>query len=139
MVKGTPACGNRAGGADDGSPRRLRHRDRSLRHGHDGRATLTRPSSDGTQHTYFGCRAAHLPLELSHSRAIQKAAGQEVLMPDRRILSFPHPSATLYLQIQGTADDAASEYAWNHEMRPPGFFRDTNAERPLSCRRLEPA
>jgi anaerobic magnesium-protoporphyrin IX monomethyl ester cyclase len=34
---------------------------------------------------YFGCRAAHLPLELGYTRALLEAAGHEVLMLDGQI------------------------------------------------------
>ena len=49
------------------------------------RVALVNPAWDYRHSIYFGCRAAHLPLELGYSRALLQAAGHEVLMLDGQI------------------------------------------------------
>jgi B12-binding domain/radical SAM domain protein of rhizo-twelve system len=49
------------------------------------KAALVNPRWDYEHSIYFGCRAAHLPLELGYSRALLAAAGHEVLMLDGQI------------------------------------------------------
>ncbi len=49
------------------------------------KVALINPAWDYRNSIYFGCRAAHLPLELGYSRALLLAAGHEVLMLDGQI------------------------------------------------------
>ena len=49
------------------------------------KVALINPAWDYRNSIYFGCRAAHLPLELGYSRALLQAAGHEVLMLDGQI------------------------------------------------------
>jgi anaerobic magnesium-protoporphyrin IX monomethyl ester cyclase len=49
------------------------------------KVALINPPWDYRNSIYFGCRAAHLPLELGYSRALLEAAGHEVLMLDGQI------------------------------------------------------
>jgi B12-binding domain/radical SAM domain protein of rhizo-twelve system len=49
------------------------------------KVALINPPWDYRASIYFGCRAAHLPLELGYSRALLEAAGHEVLMLDGQI------------------------------------------------------
>ena len=49
------------------------------------KVALINPHWDYRSSIYFGCRAAHLPLELGYSRALLEAAGHEVLMLDGQI------------------------------------------------------
>ena len=49
------------------------------------KVALVNPTWDYRNSIYFGCRAAHLPLELGCSRALLEAAGHEVLMLDGQI------------------------------------------------------
>ena len=52
------------------------------------KVALINPPWDYRGSIYFGCRAAHLPLELGYSRALLEAAGHEVLMLDGQIQHF---------------------------------------------------
>ncbi len=49
------------------------------------KVALINPDWDYRNSIYFGCRAAHLPLELGYSQALLEAAGHEVLMLDGQI------------------------------------------------------
>ena len=49
------------------------------------KVALINPQWDYRSSIYFGCRAAHLPLELGYSRALLEAAGHEVLLLDGQI------------------------------------------------------
>ena len=49
------------------------------------KVALINPPWDYRSSIYFGCRAAHLPLELGYSAALLQAAGHEVLMLDGQI------------------------------------------------------
>jgi anaerobic magnesium-protoporphyrin IX monomethyl ester cyclase len=49
------------------------------------KVALINPPWDYRSSIYFGCRAAHLPLELGYSKALLEAAGHEVLMLDGQI------------------------------------------------------
>ena len=49
------------------------------------KVALVNPPWDYRSSIYFGCRAAHLPLELGYSAALLEAAGHEVLMLDGQI------------------------------------------------------
>lgn len=49
------------------------------------KVALINPPWDYRNSIYFGCRAAHLPLELGYSRALLEAAGHEVLMLDGQV------------------------------------------------------
>jgi anaerobic magnesium-protoporphyrin IX monomethyl ester cyclase len=52
------------------------------------KVALINPPWDYRNSIYFGCRAAHLPLELGYSRALLEAAGHVVLMLDGQIQSL---------------------------------------------------
>jgi anaerobic magnesium-protoporphyrin IX monomethyl ester cyclase len=52
------------------------------------KVALINPTWDYRNSIYFGCTAAHLPLELGYSRALLQAAGHEVLMLDGQIQSL---------------------------------------------------
>ena len=49
------------------------------------KVALINPAWDYCRSIYFGCRAAHLPLELGYTRALLETAGHEVLMLDGQI------------------------------------------------------
>ncbi len=49
------------------------------------RVALINPAWDYKHSIYFGCRAAHLPLELGYAKALLETAGHEVLMLDGQI------------------------------------------------------
>jgi len=49
------------------------------------KVALVNPPWDYRGSIYFGCREAHLPLELGYSRGLLEAAGHEVLMLDGQI------------------------------------------------------
>ena len=49
------------------------------------KVALINPPWDYRSSIYFGCRAAHLPLELGYSAALLQAAGHDVLMLDGQI------------------------------------------------------
>ena len=67
------------------------------------KVALINPPWDYRSSIYFGCRAAHLPLELGYSRALLEAAGHEVLMLDGQIQQLD--CAGIAAMVRGFAPD----------------------------------
>ncbi|MBP2310616.1 TIGR04295 family B12-binding domain-containing radical SAM protein [Azospirillum melinis] len=52
------------------------------------RVALVNPAWDFGHSIYFGCREAHLPLELGYSKALLERAGHEVMMLDGQLMGL---------------------------------------------------
>jgi len=65
------------------------------------RVALVNPHWDFTNSIYFGCRSAHLPLELGYCKTLLEQAGHEVLLLDGALMNEDH--ASLAGRIHGFA------------------------------------
>jgi B12-binding domain/radical SAM domain protein of rhizo-twelve system len=54
------------------------------------RVALVNPEWDFSGSIYFGCRSAHLPLELGYCRTLLERAGHEVLLLDAALMNEDH-------------------------------------------------
>src|ERR1700709_137481 len=64
---------------------------------------LINPPWDYRTSIYFGCREAHLPLELAYAKAMAEANGHEVLMLDGQIQGYNFADIARRIQYFGPA------------------------------------
>lgn len=100
------------------------------------RVALVNPAWDFANSIYFGCREAHLPLELGYSSALLERAGHEVLLLDAPLSELSNTAAAEAVAVFGpdmTVVTTAPTYLfWRcapPELRVPRAFLDALGDR----------
>lgn len=100
------------------------------------RVALVNPAWDFANSIYFGCREAHLPLELGYSSALLERAGHEVLLLDAPLSELSNVAAAEAVAVFGpdmtVVTTAPSYLFWRcapPELRVPRAFLDALGDR----------